>query len=34
MFVIKKDEEKEVSYLEIDYENDWSGERFIVTAGF
>ena len=33
-FVINKNEEKEVSFVEIDYENDWSGESFIITAGF
>lgn len=33
-FIINKDEEKEVSYIEIDYLKDWSGEDFIITAGF
>jgi len=33
-FIINKEEEKEVSYLEIDYVDDWSGEEFIITAGF
>ncbi len=33
-FVIDKEAEKDVSYLEIDYTNDWSGEEFIITAGF
>lgn len=32
--IINKEEEKEVSFLEIDYVNDWSGEEFIITAGF
>ncbi|MBP2028920.1 Fe-S cluster assembly iron-binding protein IscA [Acetoanaerobium pronyense] len=34
LFIIDKEEEKEVSYIEIDYENDWAGEDFIITAGF
>lgn len=33
-FIINKEVEKDVSYLEIDYTNDWSGEEFVVTAGF
>ncbi|WP_352419120.1 hypothetical protein [Proteiniborus sp.] len=33
-FIINKEVEKDVSYLEIDYTNDWSGEKFVVTAGF
>ena len=33
-FIISKEEEKDVSYIEIDYEDDWSGENIIITAGF
>ena len=33
-FIINKEDEKELSYLEIDYVNDWSGKEFIITAGF
>ena len=33
-FVIGKDEEKEVAYLEIDYIDDWAGKEFVITAGF
>lgn len=33
-FIINKEDEREVSYLEIDYVDDWSGEEFIITAGF
>ncbi len=31
---MNKEENKEVAYLEMDYEKDWWGEDFVVTAGF
>lgn len=33
-FIIKREDEKEVAYLEIDFVDDWSGKEFVVTAGF
>ncbi|MDF2548003.1 MAG: hypothetical protein K0R93_2901 [Anaerosolibacter sp.] len=33
-FMMDKEEAKFVSHLEIDYEEDWWGADFIITAGF
>jgi len=33
-YIISKEEEKDVSYIKIDYEDDWSGENIVITAGF
>ena len=32
--IIMSSEDIELSYIEIDYVNDWSGEEYTVTAGF
>ncbi|MBB6216747.1 Fe-S cluster assembly iron-binding protein IscA [Anaerosolibacter carboniphilus] len=33
-FMMDQEEEKYVSYLEIDFEENWWGADFIITAGF
>ena len=33
-FIISKEDEKYVKYIEIDYIDDWSGADFVITAGF
>ena len=33
-FLVDKEIEKEVSYIEIDYVSEWWGSDFIITAGF
>jgi Fe-S cluster assembly iron-binding protein IscA len=33
-FIISKEDEKYVKYIEIDYIDDWSGSDFVITAGF
>ncbi len=33
-FIVNKEVEKDVSHIEIDYEKEWWGEDFTITAGF
>lgn len=33
-FMMDREEEKYVSHLEIDFEEEWWGADFIITAGF
>ena len=33
-FIISKEDEKYIKYIEIDYIDDWSGADFVITAGF
>lgn len=33
-FIMDREEERNVSCLEIDFEKGWWGQDFIVTAGF